>query len=118
MSRKPNLFPLIQNAGTLEQARRFLKSHNLPSSAGSWKEMIETRFERYLEDGKLTGADIASFLSTIEEHGRQHVFLYKARHVGHLFPTAKLQHLLSQLPGFPRLNEPRIAELPKSVDFH
>jgi hypothetical protein len=91
MSPKPNLFPLIQNAGTLEHARRFLKSRDLPFSAGSWKEMLETRLERYLEDGKLTEADIASLLGTIEEHGRQHIFLYKAKHVDHLFPRSKLR---------------------------
>jgi hypothetical protein len=113
MSEKLNLFPFIQSAGTLEQARLFLKSRNLPFSAGSWKQMVETRLQRNLDDGKLSEADIASFLGTVEEHGRQHVFLYKSAHVDHLFSMASLRRLLAKSSQLPSLNEPRVAELPE-----
>lgn len=70
------VFDLIAKATSLEVLRSFLKSKNLPSSAGSWDLMLEKRIEPAYDVGAITYDDLLGVLRDVEEHGRQHVFLY------------------------------------------
>lgn len=87
------LFELLKDQGTLEQAGMFLRSKGLEHSSGNWKDMVDTRLRPAYDEGKLSLDELRQFLGEVEEHGRQHVFLYKLRggqEIGSLFDEKRL----------------------------
>jgi hypothetical protein len=68
---------LISETTTLNIAKAFLKSNNLPYSASSWEDLINKRIKPAIIDGQLTNEALTQFLREAEEFGNQHVFLYK-----------------------------------------
>jgi len=67
---------LIQEATSLTVVSAFLKSKGLTSSAGTWNDMINKRLIPAVQDGHLTNEGLIGLLRSVEECGRQHVFLY------------------------------------------
>jgi hypothetical protein len=70
-------FDLIRRSGTISIVRRFLKSRKLEHSASTWSDMVDKRLRPALEAGHIDKRDVAGLLSDIEEHGNQHVFLFR-----------------------------------------
>lgn len=71
------VFELIRNACTLQVAKAFLKEKNLSHSAGTWLELFDKRILPALDVGTLTISHLNELLREVEEHGRQHIFLFK-----------------------------------------
>ena len=71
------VFELIRNACTLQVAKAFLKEKNLYHSAGAWLELFDNRILPALNVGTLTISHLNELLREVEEHGRQHIFLFK-----------------------------------------
>src|SRR5713226_3365320 len=71
------LFKLLQENASLAQVRDFLQDRGLSSSAGSWDAMINARLKPALQAGHLTPDDLVNVVRVTEEHGAQHVFLYR-----------------------------------------
>lgn len=71
------VFQLIRNACTMHEAKNFLKEKNLSFSAVTWKDLFEKRVLPAIDVGTLTLTDLHNFLREVEEHGRQHVFLFR-----------------------------------------
>ncbi|MFM0732828.1 hypothetical protein PQQ52_20340 [Paraburkholderia sediminicola] len=67
---------LIQEATSLTVVSTFLKSKGLTSSAGTWNDMLNKRLIPAVQEGHLSNADLVNLLRSVEECGRQHVFLY------------------------------------------
>lgn len=74
-----HVLKLLEQSTSLAVLGDFLKSKNLPHSAGSWKAASETRIKPAIESGDLTVQDLIDLLSSAEECGRQHIFLYKCK---------------------------------------
>ncbi|ESY65099.1 hypothetical protein X743_29770 [Mesorhizobium sp. LNHC252B00] len=109
------VFKLIQRQGTLEQVGTFLRSKKLPSSAGSWADMIGLRLRPSLSDGSLSEDDVISLLRQTEEHGSQHIFFFdlvKGRDISRLF-DARLPGLL-KAAGLPALGTTSIVDMPNT----
>jgi hypothetical protein len=109
------LLRLIRDQGTLEQASSILRARGLEYSGSNWDDMVDRRLLANLKDGKLTEQDLIAILAEVEEHGRQHVFLYELRRgqtVDDLFNEASLRRLLKRSPRFPELGQPSFVESP------
>jgi hypothetical protein len=68
----------MSNVSTIETVSHFLKDKGLRHSAGSWKDLLELRVAPAVLDNQVTEAELALLLADAEEHGRQHIFLYRA----------------------------------------
>ena len=55
----------------------FLRSKELPFSATGWDDLTNKRIISHIDSGKLNEGDFLNLLASVEECGRQHVFLYK-----------------------------------------
>ncbi len=109
------LFSLISQQGTLEQVSTFLKERSLPSSGNSWQAMITSRLRPPSADGRLTEDDLIDLLRQTEEHGGQHVFLYRlvsGRNQAKLFDGSLPQLLASA--NFPALGTTSLVDMPNN----
>jgi hypothetical protein len=70
------ILELLEQVATKEVVVNFLKGKGLPFS-GSWAELVEKRVLPAVDDGKVTIEELTSLLAASEEHGRQHIFLYR-----------------------------------------
>ena len=71
------LYKLLQSNSNIAHLQDFLKSKELPHSGGSWVNMFANRIDPALGSGKIALEDLFNLLRESEEHGSQHVFLYK-----------------------------------------
>ncbi|MCX7321121.1 MAG: hypothetical protein NT113_17100 [Hyphomicrobiales bacterium] len=111
------LLRLIRDQGTLEQASSILRARGLEHSGSNWDDMIDRRLLASLNDGKLSEQDMIAIFAEVEEHGRQHVFLYelgRGKTIDHLFDKATLRRLLKSSQRFPNLGEPSFVESPET----
>ena len=109
------IFELLKDQGTLEQTSAFLRSKGLAHSANNWEDMIEKRFKPSLKKGKLSTPDLFRLLAEVEEHGRQHIFIYelaKNKSVADLFDKKELNKRIKNANIFPELNKPSLVEKP------
>jgi hypothetical protein len=110
------LFSLVKDQGTLEQASRFLRSKGLEYSSDSWEQMIESRLKPSFREGKLTKEDLFTFLAEVEEHGRQHIFIYdlaSKKAASELFEPRTLVARIKAVRGLPDLGKPSLVEKPE-----
>jgi hypothetical protein len=111
---RARLLNLLKGAATLEIVREFLKQRGLTSTASSWDQMIEDRLVPHLEERTLAVEDLVSLLRDSEEHGRQHVFLYRITE-GYEAPSLNERRLRAALEALDLVNlldGPRFLELP------
>jgi hypothetical protein len=111
------LINLIRDQGTLEQLSGILRARGLEHSSGNWTAMID-RLRANLKAKKLTPANLADFLAEVEEHGRQHVFLYevgRGKSVADLFDEDDLRKRLKQARHFPELGKPEFIKSPEAA---
>jgi len=117
------LYRLLADATSLPVVGQFLKNKDLPFSAGSWKEMIENRLSRFLNEDKITHKELYDLLSVSEEYGRTHSFLYRCdpsnaakllskahveRHANNLgLKRVFTNPLVLDLPDFPKIAQIR-----------
>lgn len=107
-----SLLRLIRDAGTLDVMREFLKKRNIPSTAGSWDLMISDRIEPALEAGQLTEKVLLELLRDLEEHGRQHTFVYRPKSGIRLPDDSALRRWLGDIGSPDLVGNPRLAEKP------
>lgn len=72
-----SVFALLEEATSLDVVREFLRGKGLHHSAGKWSEMREKRLIPYLADHTITLDDLIQLLTTAEECGDQHIFLFR-----------------------------------------
>lgn len=68
---------LLKEVTNIPIISSFLKSKGLHHSASGWDELINVRILPSIDSGKITVSDLISLLRDVEEHGKQHVFLFK-----------------------------------------
>lgn len=108
------IFSILPSQSTLEQAKTFLAARNLSFSAGSWGFMIDQRLKPAINDGQLSLIDIANFLAEAEEHGKQHVLLYKLKPhlIEKIFSNQYLASVCNETARFPAFNSRRVVDIP------
>jgi hypothetical protein len=110
------LFELLRLQATLDQVSNFLKEKGLEHSAPSWEEMINRRLKPYLHDKSLRAEDLLLLLREVEEHGSQHVLLYRLgrkESFGNLFNENELEKRLVGAVGWPKVGEASFVNLPE-----
>ena len=111
------LFRLLKENATLGEVSRFLKGRGLHYSAGSWDYLFENRLTAAIDAGKLTRADLIDLLRLSEEHGKQHVFLYKCsrKDAATLPDEHRVNALLAEMGLGGVREQPRILDQPRQL---
>jgi hypothetical protein len=120
---KPNpeelklLFKLLKENATLGEVSQFLKGRGLHYSAGSWEYLFENRLVSAVESGKLTREDLIDLLRLSEEHGKQHIFLYKCTRAeaAALQDAPRVNALLTTMALSGVKAKPRILDQPRHL---
>ncbi len=69
----------VRDASSLDAVSAWLQSRDLPHSLTGWLQAKEKRFQDALDRKKLKPSDLEQLLGELEEHGQQHVLLYKVK---------------------------------------
>lgn len=116
---KKNLLKLLKESATLEIIREFLKSHGAHHSGNSWDQILDDRLKPALKEGLITETDILGLVRECEEHGRQHVFLYRVadgQKPAGTNPT-RMRKALKKMGLEGLLKEPRLVAAPSSLEI-
>lgn len=79
ISRENTVLDLLSEATSLSVVSEFLRAKQLTHSAGSWKDMREKRLLPYLRDFSISLEELVALVSSAEESGDQHIFLFHCR---------------------------------------
>lgn len=71
------IFNLLKEATSQTVVREFLREKGVAITAPNWDDLYTTRILPALRSRKLKLAELSALLQDVEEHGRQHIFLYK-----------------------------------------
>jgi hypothetical protein len=71
------LIKLLSETTSLAIVRNFLKDRKLTHTASSWDDMEKKRLIPLLKSKKIHINDLVVLLRDAEEHGHQHVYLYR-----------------------------------------
>jgi hypothetical protein len=71
------IFNLLRQTTSISVVSNFLAGKNLNHSAGSWDDLFSKRIIPALDKHELTEDDFLDLLRSAEEHGKQHIFLFK-----------------------------------------
>lgn len=120
------IYSLLKNGTTQQVIKSFLKERDLAVSAANSDELFDKRILPALIDGTISLGDFRDLLKSVEECGRQHVFVFRCApaRAAQLISRARvesiadgmgLKNLISQpldldLPPVPTLVEIRIEE--------
>jgi hypothetical protein len=104
---------LLKKNTSLHAVSAYLKRRELTSSATSWESMRDDRLKVALDAGDLDRTDLLQLLRASEEHGRQHVFLYRCSktEAAELTNESSLRKRLATLDLLGLLDAPRIVEM-------
>lgn len=110
------VFKILQENATLVEASHFLKLRGLPSSAVSWEQLTKMRIEKALDEKKLSRSDLIELIRLTEEHGKQHIFLYRtgSGRARSLMERGRVGKILEQMGIASLLRRPRILDKPAS----
>lgn len=110
---------LLSQITSLSVVSDFLKSKGLTSSASGWKELQEKRILPAIESGNLSLDELKNLLSTSEEHGRQHVFLFKTspETAATFFNWDKIKENLRKYGAETVIDKPRLLNEPDEMQI-
>lgn len=110
------VFEFLPSQATLEQAKTFLAARNVSFSGGSWDFMINERIKPALENGTVSLLEMVGFLAEAEEHGKQHVLLYKIgkSEQTRIFDLSRVKKICATEVRFPKFNSRSIVGVPES----
>lgn len=122
------VFNVLKDSTSQSVVKDFLKEKGVPVSAANWDALYSDRILPALKDKKIKFEDLANLLREVEEHGRQHIFLYKcdplevpkllnSNRVKAVAQELGIQNLLTQplyveMPDEPKIVDIRLAEAP------
>lgn len=76
LQRARDVIELLRQTSTKETIQEFLKGKGLPIS-GTWEQLRDKRLLPAVRERRCSLGELIDLLRSAEEHGRQHVFLYK-----------------------------------------
>lgn len=77
--RVKSILELLREATTQQVVKEFLKEKDIHFSSANWEDLVDSRILPALENKKLALIDLESLLRDVEEHGRQHIFLFNCK---------------------------------------
>ena len=112
---------LLEQTSNLAVVKEFLKSKGLRFSASGWAELFDKRISPAVQEFKISNIDLISLLRSAEEHGHQHVFLFKTdtKTASELMDRSRINSTLNKRGLTCLLTEPRVleaADAPTIVD--
>ncbi|GLO54757.1 hypothetical protein PPUJ20066_07930 [Pseudomonas putida] len=120
-NRAESIFGLLKEATTQQVVKDFLKGKGVHFS-GNWDDIWALRILPALESNTLCVDDLQSLLRDVEEHGRQHIFLFKCnpadapkilaeKRIAKIAAEENLSKLLSQPLHIGMPKEPKIVDI-------
>jgi hypothetical protein len=109
------ILDLLREYTTIQRVQQFLAERKLPRTAASWKELGDERIEAALEKGSISRADLIGLLSVSEEHGQQHVFLYRTTKAAQLMNPSQISRQLRSRGIEGVFRNPRVLDKPQSA---
>lgn len=112
------ILKLLKQTTSLDVLSNFLKSKKLPFSANSWEAMIHDRIMPAINNGSVTENDLINLLRTVEECGRQHIFLYKCNRQSVIDETLsehRVREVLKESEEEFLMDSPRILDEPEEI---
>ena len=108
------IIKLLRQTTSLAIVKDFLKNKDLHHSASSWDELREKRISPALDSKQLSKKELIDLLRQAEEHGRQHIFLYKcpAKKAQDLMDRNKIEHALKKKGLDSLLTTPTVLDQP------
>lgn len=105
---------LLQQTTSLLVVGDFLKSKNLPHS-GTWETIVEKRLVGAVSENQISNDDLIELLRSVEEHGKQHVFLQTCTEdrAIELMDRARIEGILAGLNLKHLLTAPAILDQPE-----
>ncbi|WP_260703424.1 hypothetical protein [Edaphobacter flagellatus] len=105
---------LLRENTSISVVSKYLRYNDLASSAGSWEALINNRIRPALKAGHLDRNDIVKLLRNVEEHGQQHILLYKLpQHVAQqLMNEERVKAALNKYDLVALFENPKIVDLP------
>lgn len=116
----PALLRLLQDGSTTRrEAQEVLRRANRHFTAPNWETFFEKRLKPAIAEKAISVDDVAALLRDSEEHGRQHVFLYRMppATVAVLLNQPTLEKALQKEGLLQTLTNPRILEEPDQPTF-
>ena len=119
LERTRKIVELFRQTTSLSVVSNFLKTKGLTFSAGSWDEMLNRRIIPSVESNAITNADLVELLRSVEECGRQHVFLFAcpSQRAIELLDKARVAPILDSLGLSHLLVEPLVLEQPSKPEI-
>lgn len=110
------LFDLLQRSTSLGVISDFLKRKGLHYSAGSWEDMFALRLHPYVDESKITLPELVDLLGSVEEYGRQHIFLFKTspEKARAMMDRARVKQVLDVMKLGGLLTSPKLYDFPKN----
>ncbi len=112
---------LLEQTSNLSVVKEFLKSKGVRFSASGWAELFDKRISPAIQEFKISNIDLIVLLRSAEEHGHQHVFLFKTdtKIASELMDRSRITNILNKRGIANLLTEPKVlesADAPTIVD--
>lgn len=120
MSGEPSIrliIELLRQTTSLKVISEFLKSKGVPHSVVGWEELYSRRIEPAISSGAISKSDLVTLLRSVEETGRQHVFLYRTKtsaQAQELMARDRIKKALRKKGIEDLLDAPKVLDQPKS----
>ncbi len=114
LEKTKKIVSLLNQTTSLAVVSDFLRAKRLKHSASSWDDMLNKRIVPAVESFSVTNTELVDLLRTVEECGRQHVFLYVCPSDAaiQLMDRKRVAAALQRLGLEDILNQPLVLEQP------
>lgn len=107
---------LLRQTTSLQVVSEFLKAKGVPHSTGSWDDLYVKRIQPALDSHAITVADLIALLRSVEESGRQHVFLFQTQRTKaqEAMEQARVRKALEKRGIDHVIDSPKVLDQPRS----
>lgn len=108
---------LLRQATSQPIVKDFLREKGAQHTAGNWDDLIAKRIQPALEQGRISVADLRKLLEEVEEHGKQHTFLFRCSpdSARQILSEKRITDLAHQLGLADALSTPQYVEMPEEL---
>lgn len=108
------IIKLLKETTTIKIVQEYLKSKSLHFSASSWDTLESNRIVPYVKESKVSIDELKALLGSVEEFGKQHIFLYKCSSstAKNILNSTRIEQIADELELTTLINEPSILDEP------
>lgn len=104
---------LLRDRTTIHRMQLLLREHGAHFSAAAWEELVKERIRPALEKGQIKQEDLTNVLREAEEHGGQHIFLYRTDSLERLINQSRVRSVLKSRGIEGIIDKPLFVDKPK-----